>query len=125
MKFKSSIEINQSRDVVVDLFIKPENLAYWQEGFVKKEPVSGDEGKDGAISKMYYKMGKGELELTETIVSNRLPDTFEAFYHHIHMDNTMKCKFTELGPDKTLYESEYEYTRVAWVMPRLMMMLFH
>jgi hypothetical protein len=39
---------------------------------------------------MYYKQGKRELELTETITANRLPDSFEASYHHIHMDNTMK-----------------------------------
>jgi hypothetical protein len=40
------------------------------------------------------------------------------------MDNTMKCTFVKLGKNKTRYEYEIEYTRISWVMPRLMMTLF-
>ena len=124
MKFKSYIDINQSRDRVAELFADPQYLGEYQEGFVKKELQSGRPGENGAISKMYYKAGKREMELTETIVSNQLPHSFEAFYHHKYMDNTMKCTFIALGRNQTRYESEFEYTRVSWIMPRLMMMLF-
>ena len=124
MKFKGSIEINQPIEVVAKLFADPNNLKEYQEGFEKKELVSGSEGEDGAVSKMYYKQGKHEMELTETITSNRLPNSFEAFYHHKHMDNTMKCIFTDLGGNKTRYDTEVEYTRINWVMPRLMAILF-
>jgi len=86
--------------------------------------ISGEEGKDGAISKMYYKNGKHEMELTETIIANKLPNTFEAFYHHKHMDNTMKCTFTVLNTNLTRYETEVEYTRINWVLPRLIAILF-
>ncbi|MTI21689.1 SRPBCC family protein [Fulvivirga sp. RKSG066] len=65
-----------------------------------------------------------EMVLTETITKNDLPDTFEADYYHKHMDNTMKCTFTEVNEASTLYEYEIEYTRINWFMPRLMAILF-
>lgn len=124
MKFKGSIDINQSLHKVAEFFADPKNLKEYQEGFIRKELMSGIEGKDGAISKMFYKMGKREMELTETITANRLPDSFEASYHHVHMDNTMKCTFTSLDDNKTRYEYEFEYTRINWIMPKLIAILF-
>ena len=69
-------------------------------------------------------MGNRDMVLTETITKNNLPDSFEAFYHHQHMDNTMKCKFIPISENTTRYEYEFEYTRVSWVMPKLMALLF-
>jgi hypothetical protein len=40
------------------------------------------------------------------------------------MDNTMKCNFTALSENETRYAYEYEYTRINWVMPRLIAILF-
>ena len=124
MKHQGSIDINKPQDVVAECFINPEYLKEYQDGFLRKELVSGKPAEVGAISKMYYEYGKNEMELTETVVANNLPNDFEAFYHHKHMDNTMKCKFTPLDDNKTRYEYEFEYTRINWVMPRLMAILF-
>ena len=124
MKFSGSIEINQPRELVARLFADPAHFKEWQAGFVKKDHVSGTEGQAGAVSTFYYQQGKRDVVLTETVDRNTLPEAFEATYHHKHMDNTMKCYFTELAPNKTRYDYEFEYTRVAWVMPRLMFMLF-
>lgn len=124
MKFNGSLEINKPREEVVRLFADPSHLKEYQDGFVKKELVSGKEGEDGAVSKMYYQDEKREMELTETITANRLPDSFEASYHHIHMDNTMICKFVALNDNQTRYEYEFEYTRINWIMPKLMAILF-
>ena len=104
MKFNGHIEINKPQNKVAELFANPENNKEYQDGFLKKELVSGQAGLDGAVSKMYYKFGKRDMELTETITANRLPDSFEAFYHHSHMDNTMKCKFVPIDANKTRYE---------------------
>ncbi|MCZ6595403.1 MAG: hypothetical protein O6943_10895 [Bacteroidetes bacterium] len=54
---------------VTDLFADPKNLKEYQDGFIRKEPVSG---KEGEVSKMYYKYGNREMELTETITKNEL-----------------------------------------------------
>jgi hypothetical protein len=124
MKYKGAIDINRPRNKVVELFADPANLKEYQDGFIKKELISGDEGKDGAVSKLYYKYGKRDMELTETITANRLPDSFESYYHHTHMDNTMKCRFVPLDDNRTRYEYEFEYTRINWIMPKLMAILF-
>jgi|SaaInlV_200m_DNA_2_1039689.scaffolds.fasta_scaffold10821_2 hypothetical protein len=31
------------------------------------------------------------MELTETIIANRLPEFFESSYHHKHIGNFMRC----------------------------------
>lgn len=124
MKFKGHVDVKKSRDEVVKFFADPAYLGEYQDGFVSKELVEGEAGHDGAISKMMYKQGGREMELTETILANKLPDSFEASYHHIHMDNFMRCKFTELDRNLTRYEYEFEYTRINWFMPKLMAILF-
>ena len=124
MLHKGSIEINQSLSKVTALFADPENLKEYQDGFISKELLSGKKGEVDAVSKMYYKHGKHEMELVETITKNDLPDSFEASYHHKHMDNTMKCNFVAVNDHKTRYSFEYEYTRIDWVMPKLIAILF-
>lgn len=124
MIFKGSLEIAKPRDEVIKYFIDPKYLGEYQDGFARKDLISGEQGKAGAISKMYYQDGSRSLELTETIIANQLPDWFESNYHHKHMDNTMKCKFIALDDHRTKYEYEFEYTRINWIMPRLMAILF-
>lgn len=124
MKIRGSIIVEKPREEVVSCFRNPNFLGEYQDGFVKKELIEGVEGEKGAISKMYYKMGNHDLILTETIIENKLPESFEAFYSHQHMDNTMVCTFVEISPGKTSYEYTYEYTRINWIMPKLMSILF-
>lgn len=124
MKFQGSLEINQSIEVVTSLFADPEAIGDYQEGFEKKVLEKGHHGEAGAVSKLYYKNGSHEMVLTETVLSNELPDSFEAFYHHKHMDNTMKCNFIALDNSKTRYEIYVEYTRIDWLLPRLFAILF-
>ena len=124
MKYSGYVDIHKPVEIVAAFFADSENLKEWQDGFVKKELQSGKESMDGAVSKMYYKSGKREMVLVETITSNQLPHSFEAIYHHKHMDNTMKCTFTPIDANKTRYEYEFEYTRIDWFMPRLIAILF-
>jgi len=124
MKFEGYIDIEQSVEIVTSLFMDPEKIGEYQEGFVKKVLEQGKAGQAGAISKMYYNYGKREMVLTETIITNNLPHSFEAFYHHKHMDNTMHCAFMPLKNGKTRYSVKVHYTRINWVMPKLMAILF-
>ena len=124
MKFKCSITINLPIEQVAELFINPEYLKEYQDGFIKKELISGQAGQEGAVSKMYYKQGKGTMELTETILSNNLPEEFIGHYHHKHMDNNMKCNFTALSENETRYDSEIEYTAFRGFLPKIMAFLF-
>ena len=124
MKYKGSIEIGKSRDQVVKFFADPKYLGEYQDGFIKKELISGESAKDGAVSKMLYKYGNRDMELTENIIVNQLPESFESSYHHKHMDNFMRCKFIALSDNQTRYEYEFVYTRISWLMPKLMAILF-
>ena len=124
MKFETSIEIEAPREIVCAYFSNPKYLGEYQDGFVSKTLLEGAEGEKDAKSLMHYKQGKRSLELTETILENQLPDLFSGFYHHVHMDNTMTCRFSEISENRTLYRSEFEYVRISWVMPKLMFMLF-
>lgn len=124
MKFSGSLEISKPRNEVVKYFSDPQYLGEYQDGFIKKELVSGKPNEVGTVSKMLYAQGKHEMELTEKVVANELPESFKAFYHHKHMDNTMKCRFIALDGQRTKYEYEFEYTRINWLMPRLMAILF-
>lgn len=124
MKIKGYIDINKPRSEVTRYFADPSYLGEYQDGFVKKELIKGEMGQRGSVSMMYYKYGNQDMELEETITINSLPDSFEAFYHHKHMDNTMQCTFEEVHNGVTRYTYEFEYTRIDWVIPRLMSILF-
>lgn len=124
MKFKGTITIDKPFERVTTLYADPNNLKEWQDGFVKKVHLSGDTGAPGAVSKIYFQQGKRSMELTETIVSNALPHSFEAEYHHQHMDNTLRTTFEALGDHKTSYTTEGEYTAFRGFIPKLMAFLF-
>lgn len=124
MKFKGSVDINQPLDKVAELFANPDYLGEYQEGFLRKNLVSGTPGEAGTISKMYYKMGKREMELTETIIANNLPHSFEGQYHHKHMDNTLKSTFTAVSDTQTRYVWEGEYTAFRGFIPKIMAFFF-
>ncbi len=124
MKFTCEITISRPRSEVANAFKNPENLDKWQEGFLRKEPLSGEPEQAGSTANIYFKFGKGEMELTETILSNKLPDSFSGEYVHKHMTNTMLSTFIEISPTETLYKAEVEYTKFVGFMPKLMATLF-
>ncbi|WP_109437648.1 SRPBCC family protein [Aquimarina sp. AU119] len=124
MKYKGSVTIHQEREVVVALFMNEEYNKEYQDGFIKKELINGVPGQKGAKSKMYYKYGKQDMVITETITKNDLPQSLEAFYHHKHMDNTMKYTFTEVNSKTTQYDYECEYIRINWFLPKIIALFF-
>jgi len=124
MKFGGSVDVNQPLEKTVELFANPAYLKEYQDGFLRKELVSGYAAEDGTVSKMYYQHGKQEMELTETITENKLPHSFEAFYHHKHMDNTLKATFTPLSDTQTRYTVEGEYIVFRGFAPKMMAFLF-
>jgi hypothetical protein len=124
MKFGGSVDVDQPLEKTAALFANPGYLKEYQDGFLRKELISGTEGEDGAVSKMYYQHGKQEMELTETITENNLPHSFEAFYHHKHMDNTLKTTFKALSDTQTRYTAEGEYLVFRGFIPKMMAALF-
>lgn len=124
MKFTCTVIINQPIDQVAALFIDPNNLKEYQDGFEKKELISGVPTQVGAVSKMYYQQGRRKMVITETVTSNNLPFEFSGAYHHIHMDNTMVNRFTSLSENQTRYDAEIEYTEFRGFMVKMIAFLF-
>lgn len=124
MKFICSVIINQPIEIVAEYFADSKYLGKYQPDFIKKELISGENGQKNAISKMYYKQGKGTMELTETVLENHLPNEFIGHYHHSHMDNTMASKFTSLSKNKTRYDAEIEYLEFRGFMPKVLAIFF-
>ncbi len=124
MKFSCTVIIEKPINQVAELFINPDNLKEYQDGFLRKELVSGTPAQVGTISKMFYLQGKREIEITETVTSNNLPHEFSGFYHHIHMDNTMTNRFISLSENRTQYDAEIEYTVLRGLMVKAMAFLF-
>jgi len=123
MKFTCSVTINVSKEKVTAYFVNPEYLKEYQDGFLRKELISGEQGQVNSISRMYYKQGKGEMELTETIQANNLPDEFLAQYHHKFTDNTMKSTFTSLSDNQTRFDAEINYTAFRGFIVNIMVFI--
>jgi len=80
MKYTTEIEINKPIDRVIELFDNPENMKYWYPGFVSFESLVGEIGKEGAKSKIKYKIGEREIEMIQTITKRNLPGEFCGTY---------------------------------------------
>ena len=119
MDFSCTVTINAPRDKVVDIFQDPTKMRHWQDGFISKTLISGNEMQEGAESRMLYEFGKKDMTIFETILSNNLPDSFEGRYEHSNTSNTMKSEFKELDPNTTLYTAHIHYTRFTGFMVRL------
>jgi hypothetical protein len=120
MKFTCTIDINVPRDKVVAVFLDPTQQQYFQDGFIRKEVLSGKMHQVGTKSKLLYK----KLELIETIQMNNLPEAFQGLYEHKHTTNTMHVTFIALNNETTRYVSEIEYIKLNGFMVNTLFKLF-
>lgn len=109
MKYTVEIEINLPIAKVIELFDNPDNLKKWQPGLLKFEPISGTPGQPGAKSRLLFKMGRGEMEMIETVTVRNLPDEFSGTYEVKNVFNIVKNRFTAVSENKTKYISESEF----------------
>ena len=115
LEYDTTIVIDLPREQVIALFDDPANLPKWQKGLQSLEPVSGEPGQVGAKSKLVYQMGKRRMEMIETITRRDLPDAFDGTYDVEGVHNIVENRFSELGQDRTLWESRniFEMNNVA------------
>jgi hypothetical protein len=119
MRYTDSVEIALPREQVVRLLSDPVHLPKWLRGLVVHEPVSGEHGQVGTVSRVVLRTGQQEMEGTETITRREPADL-----HDIPRDRTVhfereivapgmwsvtRDRLTESGPGTTHWESENEY----------------
>lgn len=124
MKFNFSIEINLSKEKTAALWVNKDYFDKWQDGFISKELISGEEEQKGAKSRIRIMINNKEDELIETILSTDLPNERLSLYEHKHMSNTYHVSFKEIGENKTEISGDIEYTKFNGLMPKIMAKLF-
>lgn len=121
MKFNYSAKINAPREKVIELFNNVEHYPNWFASFVSYEQLSGKYAEVGAKARVMF---KNNMEITETILVNNLPEEKTMLSEHKHMTNTMKNTFDAIDNNTTHYTVEIEYTQFVGFMPKLMSKLF-
>ena len=124
MKYTCSVDIGLPIERVVEIWTDETHFEKWQDGFQSINHFEGQRNSIGAKSRILFQQGKRKIELTETILSNNLPEEKKALYEHIHMINTQTTKFEKINENQTRYISEVEYTQFIGFMPQLMAKLF-
>ena len=109
MKYSNEIDINLPRARVVELMDNPENMKHWQKGLVSYEVIKEEPGQKGTQMKMRYKMGKGEIEMVETILERNFPEVFHASYEAKGVYNVQRNYFKEIEGNTTKWISESEF----------------
>ncbi len=109
MKFTVETDINQPIDKVIELFDNADNMSKWMEGLQSFEHISGTPGQPGAQSKLKFKMGNREVEMTETVTVRNFPDEFSGIYEAQGVNNIVKNKFVKISEDRTRYITENEF----------------
>jgi hypothetical protein len=119
MKYTVSMEIALPREKVVQLLADPAHLSEWLRGLVLHEPLNGMHGQVGTRSRVVMRMGQQTMEATETITRREPADLHgipEGSVVHYEREivadgmwNAARERFTEAGPESTLWESENEY----------------
>lgn len=105
MKYTSEVIIELPRDRVIELFDSTENLHKWQVGLKSFTAISGEPGKEGAMSEMVYEGRKGDLAMTETITRRNFPDEFHAVYKARGVYNEMYNYFLMSDNGKTIWRT--------------------
>ena len=108
MKYTSEIVINLPREKVIELFDNKANLIHWQEGLQSFEHLSGEPGSIGAKSILKYKMGKRNIEMTETILKKESPN-FDFLYEAKGVWNEVKNSFSEIDQNQTKWTIENDF----------------
>lgn len=111
MKFTCSVEVDLPKEKVVEIWMNPDNLKHWQDGFERYEHLSGTLNQTGAKGVMHYNNRGKAMKLVEVVIEGNLPDVFEGEYIHTQMINRMRNTFQTLGPDKTRWTAEIHYIK--------------
>ena len=118
MKYSVEVEIRKPLDEVVALFADRDNYSEWMEGLLSVEQKKGAPGAQGAESIFRFKMGKGEMEMTERVLENRLPELYSVEYTTDGVRNVVESRFSDAGDGTTRYSTLNEF-RFQGLMMRL------
>ncbi|MGZ8538828.1 MAG: SRPBCC family protein [Flavisolibacter sp.] len=94
---KVTITINQPVEKVWQLFMNGDNLQYWLTGFVSAEPVSGNVGEPGSVSKLKFMERGKEMEVTETVLIAKPNQQYACIMKHESFETETDVRFISFG----------------------------
>lgn len=97
MKYTTEVTINVPRQRVVELFDNPENMLKWQPSLKSFEALEGSPGQPGAKSRLMVDMGRGPVEMIETVTRRNLPDELSGTYEMAGVWNQVDNRFYDEG----------------------------
>ena len=124
MKYRESIIIALPRFQVLELLDSIDHLPKWQPDLIHVHPVEGPYRQPGSTCELRYKMGNGEMMMTETIVERKLPESITVQYQSKEVWNQLQSQFTETDSGDTLWTLDCEFRctgfmkLMTWFMPR-------
>jgi hypothetical protein len=122
MKYTTEIVLDIPRSKVIEFFDNPENMKFWQEGFISYEHINGEPGEVGSQMRLKYDMGKRKIDMIETISSRDLPDEFNAIYETKGVWNEVKNFFYEEGnTTRMVTENEFRFSSIFMKMMGIIM----
>jgi len=126
MRYSQSIVINQSRAKVIELYGDPSKLKEWQAGLKSIDLLSGEAGKEGAKTKLFYQRDDQALEMLETITDRSTPGEFHATYETKDIVNIQENYFRAINDKQTEWVSisTFKFKGVKKVIFKLMKSAF-
>ena len=108
MKFRAEVGIEKPIDILVALIQDPECTLQWLEGLRSVEHVSGEFRQPGAKSKVVFDSAAGRMLITETVLSNDLPNEYRIRYDGQGYVSYSNYSFEELDKNKTKFTMSQE-----------------
>lgn len=108
---------------VVRFFKNPDHYKEWMEGLQSMKFVSGNHGEVGTKTQFHFKMGKREIEMLETVLTNDLPREYSVSYEAKGVYNIVTNRFEKISETKTRYKTDQEFRfqgfmkLIGWLMP--------
>ncbi len=110
MKYTSEIEIDLSREKVVELFDDTEKMKNWQPTLVEYKHLEGEPRQEGATTDFLYKMqGEKTMLMQETVLQRNLPDSYKVLYETAGIKNELENEFESINENTTLWRIKNNY----------------
>ena len=116
MKYTTEITVDVPRNEFIKKMDNPKNMKHWQRGLTGYKELSEVPGKEGSKMELYYKMGKRDIILIETILKYNMPYEFHATYDTKGVHNIQKNYFKDIDGHTTKWISETEFQFSSFFM---------
>ena len=123
MNYTTEVDIDRSRDQVIQLLEDSENFKHWQRGLMSLRALTGAPGEEGSQREFEFRMGKRHLVMVETMISKTLPETYCVTYDAKGVHNIQKNYFTELAGERCRWicENEFQFSNFPMKLMGLLM----